>query len=69
MDEPIIDYLRSRLRAIGHASWPRVAEEAGCALSLLRKVAYGDRTNPGVETIQPLLTYLRAKERDEQAAE
>lgn len=55
-------YLRTRLRALGRASWPEVAQQSGCALSLLRKVAYGDRTNPGVETIQPLLTYLRSKE-------
>ncbi|MGP1685378.1 MAG: hypothetical protein ACTS8S_23890 [Giesbergeria sp.] len=27
---------------------------------LLRKLAYGDRDNPGVQTIQPLLSFFQA---------
>lgn len=33
------------------------------AKSLPRKIAYGDRPNPGVQTIQPLLDYFRALDR------
>lgn len=29
---------------------------------MLRKIAYGDRTNPGVAKIQPLLDYFKARE-------
>lgn len=59
MDEPIMDYVRRRLRKFGPSKWAEVAQATGCKESMLRKIAYGDRNNPGIATIQPLLTYLR----------
>jgi hypothetical protein len=63
--ESIIDYLKRKLREAGPARWEPIAERVGCAKTLPRKIAYGDRENPGVETIQPLLTFFQAVERGE----
>lgn len=58
MTSSIIDHLRTRLRAAGPARWESIAAEAGVERNLPRKIAYGDRTNPRVQTIQPLLDYF-----------
>jgi hypothetical protein len=63
--EPIIDYLKRSLMAAGHARWEAIADRAGVAKTLPRKIAYGDRENPGVQTIQPLVTFFQAVERGE----
>jgi hypothetical protein len=63
--EPIIDYLKRSLLHAGHARWEAIAERAGVAKTLPRKIAYGDRENPGVQTIQPLVTYFQAVDRGE----
>ena len=63
MDEEIVSYLRRKLREAGGPSeWEAIATKTGVAKSLPRKIAYGDRLNPGVEKIQPLLTYFRSRE-------
>lgn len=62
MDENIMGYLKRKLREAGHANWEQIAEDCGVAKSLPRKIVYGDRENPGVETIQPLLTYFQRAE-------
>lgn len=59
--EPVI----SRLRAAGPAAWEQIAAEAGVAKTLPRKLVYGDRENPGVLTIQPLVDYFAAVDRGE----
>lgn len=61
--EPIIDYLGRKLREAGPARWEAIAAETGVAKSLPRKIAYSDRNNPGVQTIQPLLDFFEAVER------
>lgn len=48
-----------RLRAIPSAKWEAIAAAAGVAKSLPRKIATGDRSNPGVQTIQPLFDYFQ----------
>lgn len=40
--------------------WEAIAKEAGCAKTLPRKLASRDRSNPTVQTIQPLLDYFDA---------
>jgi hypothetical protein len=52
--QPLVD----RLRAIPSAKWEDVAHAAGVAKSLPRKIATGDRPNPGILTIQPLIDYF-----------
>lgn len=61
--EPIIDYLKRKLREAGPGSWEAIAVESGVAKSLPRKIVYGDRDNPGVATIQPLVTFFQDVER------
>lgn len=60
-----MDYLKRKLREAGPARWEVIAGEAGVAKTLPRKIAYDDRDNPGVATIQPLLDYFAAVERGE----
>lgn len=63
--ETIIDYLKRRLREAGAGRWEAIAAQSGVAKTLPRKIAYDDRDNPGVQTIQPLLDYFHAIERGE----
>jgi hypothetical protein len=63
--EPIIDYLKRKLKEAGPARWEAIAAEAGVAKSLPRKLAYDDRENPGVQTIQPLIDFFQRVERGE----
>lgn len=63
--ESIIDYLKRKLRDAGSARWEVIAAECGCAKTLPRKIAFNDRDNPGVQTIQPLLDYFQSIERGE----
>jgi hypothetical protein len=63
--ETVIDYVKRRLRECGPATWEQIAADCGVAKTLPRKIVYGDRENPGVATVQPLLTYLQDLERGE----
>jgi hypothetical protein len=63
--ESIIDYLKRKLREAGAGRWEAIAVECGVAKTLPRKIAYDDRDNPGVQTIQPLLDFFGAIERGE----
>lgn len=63
--EPIIDYLKRKLRDAGSARWEAIAQECGIAKTLPRKIAFNDRDNPGVQTIQPLIDFFRAVEQGE----
>lgn len=61
--ETVIDYVKRRLRECGPGTWEQIAADCGVAKTLPRKIVYGDRENPGVQTVQPLLTYLQDVER------
>lgn len=61
--QPLID----RLRSAGPAQWEPIAAAAGVAKTLPRKLVYGDRDNPTVQTIQPLVDYFDAVERGEKS--
>lgn len=63
--EPIIDYLKRKLADAGAARWEAIADEAKVAKTLPRKLAYADRKNPRIDTIQPLLDYFQAVDRGE----
>lgn len=56
----LLDPLIARLRAIPSAHWEAVAEAAGCAKSLPRKLVSRDRDNPTIRTVQPLVDYFDA---------
>lgn len=53
---PLID----RLREAGPSKWEAIATQAGVAKTLPRKLVYGDRENPRVLTVQPLIDYFQA---------
>lgn len=53
-----MDYLKRKLREAGPSRWEAIATEANVAKTLPRKIAYDDRENPGVGTVQPLLDYF-----------
>lgn len=63
--ETIIDYLKRKLRDAGSSQWEQIAAESGVAKTLPRKIAFNDRDNPGVATIQPLIDYFQSIERGE----
>ena len=63
--EPIIDYLKRKLKDAGPGRWEAIAAECGVAKTLPRKIAYDDRDNPGVQTIQPLLDFFLSMDRGE----
>lgn len=63
-----MSYLRRRLREVGAREWPRIAAETGISLRLPAKIAYGERDNPTVRSVQPLLDYFRRLDRGEGSA-
>lgn len=66
--EPILDLLRRNLRSVPPSEWERIAAEAGVAKTLPRKLVYGDRPNPGVQTIQPLVDWFNKRAFQERQA-
>lgn len=65
--EPIMDSLKRRLRDAGPSTWEAIAVECGISKALPRKIAYGDRDNPRIETIQPLIDFFSAIDRGEKS--
>jgi len=61
--EPILVFIKRRLREAGRSQWPAIAASTGCSVHTMRKVAYNDIDNPGVVTIQPLLDYFAESDR------
>lgn len=70
MDEPILTFLQRRLKEATPGAWPSIAESANAFLPddkkltihSLRKIAYGDRENPGLQQVQALLDHFNAQE-------
>ena len=63
--EPILEYIKRKLRQSGPQAWPAIAAATGCSVHTMRKVAYNDIDNPGVVTVQPLLDLFQAVDRGE----
>jgi DNA-binding phage protein len=59
MNESTIEFLRRRLKVEGAHRWPEIARQTGMSANTLRKLAYSDRKNPRLATIEPLLIYFR----------
>lgn len=62
MDSPsdLLAFVRAGLKAAGPKAWPGIAEATGKPVSTLRKIAYGDRRNPRLDTIQPIANHLQS---------
>lgn len=55
--------LQTSLKTLGRAAWPDVSKATGISENTLRKLAYGDRPNPSLDIVQPLLTYFKTKKK------
>ena len=66
--ESISEYLVRKLKEVGPAGWPAIQEGSGVSVHLMRKIAYGDRKNPGIKTVEKLYAWLRENEAQEAAA-
>lgn len=55
-------FLKRRLKQSGAHQWHSIAAACGIAKTLPRKIAYGDRENPGIQNVQPLLDYYHAQD-------
>ena len=60
--ESVIEYLQRKLKEAGASSWPAIVEATGVSKWLPRKLAYGDRKNPGLAKVQPLVDYFKAQD-------
>jgi predicted transcriptional regulator len=56
--QPIITELRNQLKQVGRQRWPDIAAHTGCKESFIRKLAYGDKKNPGLQRIERLRAYF-----------
>lgn len=63
--EPLLTYLKRKLKEAGPRRWPAIAAETGCSVHTMRKVCYHDIDNPGIVTMQPLLDLFGAVDRGE----
>ena len=65
--ESTSEYLIRRLKDAGPSAWPAIQVGSGVSVHLMRKIAYGDRKNPGVKTVEKLYAWLRENEPQESA--
>lgn len=63
--ESMISFVRRKLKEVGSRRFSAIAREAGVADSLPRKLATGERDNPRIRTIEPLVDYFLAVESGE----
>ena len=55
----LLAFVIGSLRAAGPQAWPAIAAATGKPVSTLRKLAYGDRKNPRLDTIEPIANHFR----------
>lgn len=63
--EPIMSYLRRRLREVGPATREAIAKECDRSPHLLRKIVYEEDRSSTVNSIEPVLLLLQAVDRGE----
>lgn len=56
--QTLLQQVKSQLRAAGPQAWKSIAEATGVKESALRKMAYGDRKNPRLSNLEPVLKYF-----------
>ncbi len=57
-----LDYVRTRLKAIGRSQWESVAAETGVSKKTIQRIAYDDESNPTVRNWLPLFKYFQQTE-------
>lgn len=61
----ILDMLKNRFTSIDRSLWEPVALAAGVGRHMPRKMVYGDRASPRIDTCQKLINYFEAVDRGE----
>ena len=61
----ILDTLKKRFTSLDRSLWEPVAVAAGVGKHMPRKMVYGDRAAPRIDTCQKLLDYFSAVDRGE----
>jgi hypothetical protein len=54
----ILAPLIARLKEEGSAKWELIAKAAGVERHLPKKLVYGERPNPTIKSIEPLIRYF-----------
>ena len=62
MNTSITAYLHQKLTEVGTTGFEKLAADTGVKVSFIRKFFYGDRKDPRVNTVQPLLNYFHAQD-------
>ena len=57
--QTLLEQVKTQLRAAGPQSWKEIAQVTGVKESALRKMAYGDRKNPRLSNLEPVLEYFK----------
>lgn len=58
--ESIFEFVLSQLQA-AKGTWPKVASESGVPKRTIEKIARGEIPNPGINTVEKLASYFRAR--------
>ncbi|MBF8177682.1 hypothetical protein [Herminiimonas contaminans] len=69
MDTNDLTFVKNALEAIRPTDWDVVAEKSGVPLGTLRKVAYGEVTDPRFWTVKKLADYFRSESADQPVIE
>ncbi len=54
----ILEPLIAKLKAEGSSKWEQIAKDAGVERHLPKKLVYGERPNPTIKSIEPLIRYF-----------
>jgi hypothetical protein len=63
--EPIMNYLKRKLRDAGSARWELIAAACDVPKTLPRKIVCNERDKLGINKAQPLLDFFHAVDRGE----
>lgn len=58
----ILDPLIAKLKEAGSSKWEEIATKAGVERHLPKKLVYGERPNPTIKSIEPLIRYFEQLE-------
>ena len=61
LSEPILAYVRRRLEEF-RGQWPIIHEDTGVEYDTIAKIARGERPNPELKNIQPLIDWFLARD-------
>ena len=60
-DPPLLRMIRKKLQVAGHAGLASIAEKSGVPIFTLRKIHYGETSDPGIRNIEKLRLHFRIR--------